>query len=394
MEARLVIDARKLCDGGIGVYIRNLIDGLVALKASGEIVANITLLCFPPRPDTELDQLIQSWLPEVEVVFETAKKYSLKEYFLMPRRQSELLSRCDLYHSPHYTLPFGIPSAKVVTIHDAIHVTHPQTFLHRIIGRRLIASALKRSSAVVTVSQYSSDQIKRLFSYSRDIYITPNAPQPEIRNIALPREKNGFCLYIGNAKRHKGLDKLIQAWQVLEHEESLERVPNLVVVAPHVTPKQKAIIRDSAHMMLLSWCPSDELNRLYNSAQAVLMPSAEEGFGLPVLEALLCGTPVVSSPLESVKEYFGDSVWYSDTFSSESFARAVVEMLTNETDRVARTQKGLELVSDFGKEQFARATALCYQQVLDERYQLDAQTDEAPLVFSPKARENWGLRVA
>jgi glycosyltransferase involved in cell wall biosynthesis len=391
MEARLVIDARKLCDGGIGVYTRNLIDGLVALKSTGELVANISLLCYAPRPDTELEQLIQSWLPNVEVVFETAGRYSLREYFLLPRTQKDLFARSDLYHCPHYTLPFGVPTARVVTIHDAIHVTHPQTFLHKLIGARLISSALRRASAILTVSQYSAEQLKRLFSYKGEIFVTPNAAQPEIRNIAIKREKNGFCLFVGNAKPHKGLDKVIRAWQILEHDSRLERLPNLVVVAPQVTPKQKAIIRDSSHMMLLSWCPTEELNRLYNSAQAVLMPSAEEGFGLPVLEALLCGTPVVSSPLESVKEYFGDSVWYSEDFSAESFAQAVGEMLLDEAQRAQKSEKGLTIAAAFGKEQFARATALCYQRAIDSHFE---NADSVPQVFSPSVREQWSLQVA
>lgn len=378
-KAQIVIDARKLGDGGIGVYIENLVDGLVSLKNSGELVADFVLLCEPSLTEAWR----KHWQGKVSVVSEISAKYSLSEYFFMPLRQKKLLSESHLYHSPHYTLPFGLGVPAVVTVHDIIHVSHPQSFSHKHIGKALIASAVKRAALVLTVSNYSAERIKEFFQCETQIAVTANAAQSDIKSIDISAHKKqqSYCLFVGNSKPHKGLDMLIESWKILD-EKLGSQLPDLVIVSKQVTESQKLAIARSSKTMLLKDCSVSELSRFYNLADALLIPSTEEGFGLPVLEAFLCETAVVSTPLESVKEYFNESVWYSENYTAKSFAAAVAKMLFSGEQGRIKIEQGHAIALGFSKEKMARATADCYVNVLHSFH-----GENAPRVFAELGKD-------
>ncbi len=315
---RLVLDARKIEDGGIGTYIQNLICGLVQ------------------RPEIELSLIVRSagavsrfnLAPAVRLIEHAAASYSLEEMFLMARGVN--WADYDLYHSPHYTLPYGIKIPTVVTIHDLIHLQYPEKNYHRLIAKPLILSALKRGDRILTVSAATYRDLCALLGPAsklcRKIQVVPNAVDPFFTENPIERElsiqhvayrfglRGQFLLgVLSNAKPHKGITDLLQAFARLR--EYTRQIPSLkssrelklVLVGQG---SEGLVFRDNLleeagavpGVHLLGQVSRDDLLHLYSAARALVVPSLAEGFCLPVIEAQALGTPVIARPVPAVLE--------------------------------------------------------------------------------------------
>ncbi len=354
---RLIIDARKLGDGGIGVYLENLLRGLAKLCKPQEIL--LTVLVEPSRLErgsiegesTDANLVLEELRGVAQLVPDAVGKYSFGEYLVRFRHAQLFRSGPVVFHAPHYTLPFltapfttGFflrqrPVAKtvaaVVTIHDAIHVTHPDSVFHRIVGRTLIASAVGRAARVITVSNASRNVLVELVpSAAKKIVVIPNAlregirkrPEEEVSRFygayGLPR---GALLFIGVNRPHKGFGRLLRAWSLLP--ESFR--PPLIVVGSRFEETQNRLSQEGLdnQIRFLSSVDTQSLSLLYSGARALVLPSDVEGFGLPALEALACGAPVVSTPLPSVTEITQGLSWTAPDFTAEAFSAVLLELL-------------------------------------------------------------------
>lgn len=383
-QHRVVLDARKLGDAGIGVYIENMLEGFLALQQREYSPFVFSLLVHPklknPRTPQEdgARKLLDRWGARVEVAYETAGNYSLAEYFLLTRRQRELLSGAALYHSPHYILPYGLKIPSVVTIHDAIHVNYPETVLHRPIATRLIRSAVARANHVITVSGASLARIVHLVgSTSTPFTVVPNAlrrgigPLPAAavsqflgeRNLPVP-----YLLFVGSDRRHKGFSELLGAWRELErNRKGKGAVPTLVAVGRRFSKRRASDFGVDNRVRFFGETSRSELNFLYNGASAVIVPSFEEGFGLVALEALACGVPLICSPEASLRELAGNAAWYADDFTPTALAQAVLGCAKNWELREAKIAEGRSRAADFEREEVARQTLAVYREVLRGR---------------------------
>ncbi|HEX9406129.1 MAG TPA: glycosyltransferase, partial [Thermoanaerobaculia bacterium] len=187
---RIGIDCRKIADFGIGTYIRGLLRALTNLGGE-EYVA------FGPRE-------IATFLPAgIEHAVIDAPKYSLRELFVIGRN-----ARIDLFHAPHYVVPFvGVPF--VVTIHDLIHLHHRNP-IKRAYARSMIGRAVRKSRAVMTVSDAVRSEIAAVFGHGDKISVTPNGVDP-VFTPAGPKAEGHYFLFVGNDKPHKNVDRLVEA---------------------------------------------------------------------------------------------------------------------------------------------------------------------------------------
>jgi len=394
---RLLVDARKLGDGGIGVYIENLVDGLLALKDQGLVDLSLSLLlsdaffeagnqsAFSTHFRTNgLGSVCQAakirWLDKVQFLREPSKKYSLQEYFLLPLRQRHALSQHDLFHSPHFTLPYFLGIPAVVTIHDIIHLSHPEKFYHRPMGHWMIRSALRRADHIITVSDYSARHLQNLSrTLQTPVSVVPNAfrpalsrrPSEEVQNY-LKREfvTREYCLYIGSERPHKGFGDLLDAWTEFGRSCTLPRCPDLIVVGKHFSAS-----RDRVHERKLDGVIRffgevniEKLALLYSGASAVLVPSRAEGFGLPALEGMGAGVPVVCASIPSLHEVCGDAGYYVEkgngVSSGAKYARVISEALSNRELAAQRVAAGLHRAEEFSIENCAKKTWHVYEKVL------------------------------
>jgi glycosyltransferase involved in cell wall biosynthesis len=350
---RIAIDARKLHDFGIGTYIRNLLRGLAKIDKTTEYV----LLCNPE------DSSVAGELgPNFRAVPEPAGHYSITEQVSIPIAVKR--ARVDLFHAPHYVLPALTPGPTVVTIHDCIHLMFPQYLRHRMgyaYARASIWTAAHKSDRIFTVSEQSKRDILKFFKVPPEkIVVTPNAiddrfgitPSDEL--VMQTRERyqlsNPYILYVGNIKPHKNLERLIEAFHCVRAQGRSEL--ELLIIGDEISKLQtlrRAVHRHGLHRYVrFHGHVSDQtLAVLYRLASVFVFPSLYEGFGLPPLEAMASGTPVVTSNVSSLPEVVGDAAVLVDPYSSDAIAQGILEVLRSSHLRARLREKGYARVQEY-----------------------------------------------
>jgi glycosyltransferase involved in cell wall biosynthesis len=363
---RIGIDARKLHDFGIGTYIRNLLLHLARLDRQTDFV----LLCRPEDRDT-LASVGENFRP----VPEWAGNYSIAEQFRIPlalRREG-----VTLFHAPHYVLPPLISCRSVVTIHDCIHLMFPQYLPNRlahVYARVSISLAARRATRVLTVSESSKRDILRFVDAPPDkidviynAYDERFAVEPREEDVIRVRERyqlhDEFVLYAGNVKPHKNLGRLIEAFNVVRGR-GLDRL-KLVIIGDEISKYaalRRAVHRHQLHkyVRFLGYLPQETLAVLYRLAGVFVFPSLYEGFGLPPLEAMASGTPVVVSNASSLPEVTGDAAILVDPYEPRAIADGIHRVLTDETLRRELRQRGLARARQFSWETSVRRVREIY----------------------------------
>jgi glycosyltransferase involved in cell wall biosynthesis len=327
----LLLDGRKLGDGGIGVYIENIVLGLLPRSD-----VNLTVISSERKAQNV------AWHDQVSWIHDEAKQYSLDEMFLLARRID--WKAFDLYHAPHFTLPFGIPIPSVVTIHDLIHIDYPESFYYPGIARRLIRSAVRRATAVLAVSNATKCAVEALTGVeSSKVSVIPNAIPPFLEQneqavsvSTLVREclvkQPFFVAVLSNLKPHKGALDLLLAYQQASREfekaYSERTFPNLLLVGYGARDIERdtdlhQLAQETKGVTVIGAVSPAELTQLYRAAQAVVVPSIAEGFCLPALEAQSVGAQVVCRPVPALVELVTQSDLVAADLSRESFAEVL-----------------------------------------------------------------------
>ncbi|HZM60740.1 MAG TPA: glycosyltransferase family 1 protein [Vicinamibacterales bacterium] len=386
---RVAIDARKLHDFGIGTYIRNLLRHLARTDQDTEFV----LLCG------EADLGVAAQLgPNFRAVLEPSPNYSLREQVHVPwvlRRE-----RPNVYHAPHYVLPAGVRCPSVVTIHDCIHLMFPQYLPNRVAyayARAQMWSAARRSNCILTVSEASKRDILHLFNVAPEkIVVVYNAIDshfsvtPSEEAVARVRERyqldHRFVLYVGNIKPHKNLVRLIEAFDELRRGE-LEDL-KLLIIGDQISKLpalRRAVHRHKLHkhVRFLGYLADDQLAILYRLASVFAFPSLYEGFGLPPLEAMASGTPVVTSNVSSLPEVVGGAAVLVDPYDVDAIVDGLRRVLTNPTLAAEMRQKGIARAREFSWERSVAKTWAVYQQIAGSRANAE---DKGERVREPVSR--------
>ena len=370
---KILIDARKLGDGGIGVHIENLVDSLLNLEQFKSGTSKISLLVNPSYLDgSNTENPLSRWKGQADFYPEASAKYSFGEYFLMPLRNRALINSHDIYHSPHYTLPFFIKIPSLATVHDLIHLSHPENFYHRPIGRLLINSAAKRAKAVIFVSKASKNTFQKEFPGSAaNLRVIPNALRGglELDNMLELkefREKKGlsgdYLLFVGSDRPHKGFRELLEAVAKLK-----DRSEKLLVVGKRFSRKTAELIAKLGledRIKFLGELSHKELSLVYHSSKLVVVPSRVEGFGLVGLEGMKCGKPVVCSPIRSLEEVCGEVAFYSKGLSSDSLAEVILRVLENPDLVKEKMELGALRIELFSQEALGESMLELYNSVL------------------------------
>jgi glycosyltransferase involved in cell wall biosynthesis len=367
---RIGIDARKLHDYGIGTYIRNLLHELARIDRESEYV-------LFTRPE---DIAVAATLGEnFRAVPDRSGQYSIAEQISIPlgvRRE-----RLDLFHATHYVLPALIPSKTVVTIHDCIHLMFPEYQRHRLgyaYARAALYTAAHKSNRIFTVSEASKRDILKFFDVPPEkIVVTPNAiddrfsAQPSDEYVNDIRERyqlsHSYLLYVGNIKPHKNLERLIEAFHLVRHQGRSEL--ELLIIGDEISQIQalrRAVHKYDIHryVRFLGYVPDKTLAVLYRLASVFVFPSLYEGFGLPPLEAMASGTPVVTSNVSSLPEVVGDAAVLVDPYSAEAIAHGILTVLRSTHFRHELRERGLKRVKEFSWARSVQQVREVYGEVL------------------------------
>ena len=368
---RIAIDARKLRDYGIGTYVRNLLRHLARIDQSTEYV----VLCHG-----EDCQAIGELGDNFRAIQEQSRGYSVREQITVPldlRRE-----RVDLFHAPHYVLPPLTPCKSVVTIHDCIHLRFPQYLPNKLgyaYARGFLWMATHQSNRILTVSEASKRDILDYFRVAPEkIDVIYNgidelfSALPAEDDVANVRERyqlnDPFILYAGNIKPHKNLERTIEAFHLLRRSAQFEQV-KLLIIGKEIT--RYAALRHAVHrhklhkyVRFFGFVPDRTLAILYRLAAVFVFPSLYEGFGLPPLEAMASGTPVITSNVSSLPEVVGDAALLVDPLQPEAIADAMRRVLTDATVRNDLRIRGLARARQFSWERSIRRVREIYGEVL------------------------------
>jgi glycosyltransferase involved in cell wall biosynthesis len=369
---RIAIDARKLHDYGIGTYVRNLI---AQLAREGDDHTYV-LVC------RERDAaFVRSLGPRFEALVEGANNYSLRELFSVPWGLSR--ARADLFHAPHYVVSPLTRCPTIVTIHDCIHLRFPQYLPNRrayLYARAMMLIAARHARRILTVSQASKDDILRYLKVpASKVEVIYNALDerlaavPTEEEISRVRERfqlrAPFILYTGNIKPHKNVDRLIEAFAILRRHRAGEL--KLLIIGDDISkyPNLRRLIHRfqlHQHVRFLGFVPDATLRVLYRLAAAFVFPSLYEGFGLPPLEAMASGAPVITSNVSSLPEVVGDAALLIDPMVPADIADAMQRVLDDPALRAELIRRGCERVKAFSWERSIARTREVYAEVLAE----------------------------
>jgi glycosyltransferase involved in cell wall biosynthesis len=350
---RIGIDARKLHDFGIGTYIRNLLRGLASIDRDTEFV----LLCRPG--DIGMAKPLGE---NFRAVPERSGNYSIREQVAIPIAVKR--ERLDLFHAPHYVLPALTPGRTVVTIHDCIHLMFPQYLRNRLAypyARASMWTSAHKSDRVFTVSEQSKRDILKFFNIRPEkIVVTPNAiddrfsSPPSEELVQQTRERyqlsHAYVLYVGNIKPHKNLERLVEAFHLVRSQGRPEL--ELVIIGHEISqmqPLRRTVHKYQLHryVRFIGYVPDNTLAVFYRLASVFVFPSLYEGFGLPPLEAMACGTPVVTSNVSSLPEVVGDAALLVDPYSAEAIADGIIRVLHSAHLRCDLRARGLARAKEY-----------------------------------------------
>ena len=363
--------------GGIKTYARELIRAL-SLEYSDDVFQLLTTASRSRR--ARLDQLfeglpnitVRGFMPHVRMLGPGLSPLTAMIGRLSWMRESR---RLDLVH---LTDPYGAPALPgrfVCTIHDLFPLTRDEytgTPLRRRYGRRTRA-ILKGCLAVVTPSGYVREQLKSLFPETRcPVTVVPEAASPYFRPVNVDPASlsgygltsEGYFMYVGRLDPRKNVQRLVDAWEALPQRFRRER--RLVLVVSGAAPGGSLDALEGIEgVIVIRDVPESDLRTLYSSALALVFPSLDEGFGLPVLEAMRCGCPVITSRASCLPETAGSAALLADPADTASISDGMRKMAESEERRMEYSAAGLQRASEFSWQRTARETMRVYRKALD-----------------------------
>ncbi|MGA2877991.1 MAG: glycosyltransferase family 1 protein [Bryobacteraceae bacterium] len=394
MPLRIALDTRRVADFGIGTYIRNLVRALARVDDRNQYQLITTERVVPEFSDLP---------PNFETaIFPGANKGGTAQRGLAQIHYGLFLRKleADLFHIPLNAVPLLMPKPYLVTIHDMSTLLFASQLGFRNRLRRFyLRRGLLRADRVMAVSMATCRDVESVLgipaSRMRVVY---NAPDPTFHAPSAPAmarvhgEEFGyppgfpteiqrvldryrihypFLLYVGRTNPQKNIPRLVEAFAVLRGEiqdHPMYRDLRLLIIGDEISrypALRHAVIHSRVEdtVRFLGFVPIDTLRAFYQAASAFVFPSLYEGFGLPPLEAMACGTPVVCSSVSSLPEVVGDAAEIVNPENVFDIARGMREVLLDGQRRSQLVERGFEQARRFSWERTAQQVLDAYEEI-------------------------------
>jgi glycosyltransferase involved in cell wall biosynthesis len=394
MPFRIALDTRRVADFGIGTYIRNLVRALARVDDRNRYVLITTgqpvpeFFDLPPNFET-------AFFPGAKNKGATPSSLAQIRYGLFLRKLE-----ADLFHIPLNAVPLLMPKPYLVTIHDmstllfASQLGYRNRLRHFYLRRGLI-----RADRVMAVSMATCRDVEAVLGIPANrMRVVYNAPDPIFQAPGHPAagRVNGeefgyasgypaeiqrvldryrihypFLLYVGRTNPQKNIPRLVEAFAVLRGEiqdHPIYRDLRLLIIGDEISrypALRHAVIQSRVEdtVRFLGFVPIDTLRSFYQAASAFVFPSLYEGFGLPPLEAMACGTPVVCSSVSSLPEVVGDAAEIVNPENVFDIARGMREVLLDRARRSRMVERGFEQARRFSWERTAQQVLDAYEEI-------------------------------
>lgn len=366
-EYEIGLDTRMLYNTGIGNYLKGVIQSWDERSVQAP-----ALTLFGPA---------DNWTSKLKfktVPFDS-KIYSIREQACYLSR----VKQCRLWHAPHYNIPFLKPNyvKLVVTVHDLIHWVFKNQFYSKL-QQQYVSVMMRRvvqtSDHIIAVSNKTRDDLIQYFKADgKKISVIYEAARPifkkieDASRIKQARERHGipekYFLFVGSLKPHKNILWLTRVFKRLRREGKIRAFLVLAGKKDRVYPagyEELSRLQDGDGILHRPFIYDDDLVALYNGTLSLVHPSLYEGFGLTLLEAMKCGTPVIASRVASIPEVTGDAAILFDSMDELQLEKALVQMESHETLRSRYIEKGFVQAAKFNWDQTAEQTAEVYERVL------------------------------
>jgi glycosyltransferase involved in cell wall biosynthesis len=369
---RIGLDARMIEHTGIGRYIRNLLRGLLRIAPVNRYV----LLGRIGELKQHMGDVQAHNLDFVEAL---SPIYSLREQVEMPSKIDRL--NLDLVHIPHYNVPLVCRTRVVATIHDLNHLFIPSRELRSVVAywyaSFMLRAAVKKAAKVIVVSQNTrSEVLKHLKAPEDKVEVTYEGAEESYRplkdeaRLQAVKDKYGiagrYILYVGMIRPYKNVGGLIRAYSRLGVREGFQLAivgkkdvryyPEFMALATELGLRKEVIFT--------GYVEEEDLPYLYSGADLFVLPSYREGFGIPILEAMACGTPVVASYASSLPEVVGDAGLMVDPDDVGGLSAAMGKLLTDESLKAEMVKRGLARVKSFSWDEMALKTLATYREAI------------------------------
>ena len=372
---RIGIDIRRLGDFGVGTYIKNLVH---ALQRAESPSINYVLI----GNEGQFEKLGPLG-PNFQSKLYLRRFNSRRSHFDLPLGLRGL--RLDAFHMPHRWVPYFLPRPYVATLHDINNILFPEEEASSVperVRRHMLTRGLRRAALVIAVSEATKrDAVTHLGLSAGRIEVVHNAIDEQVGRLVTEDERvevlhryqvrGPFVLYTGRIQPHKNIPRLIEAFAVAKAE--LENRPEysdltLIVIGDQSSAfpaVRHAVMRSRVQQSVrfLGFVPVETLRCFYEAATAFLFPSLYEGFGLPPLEAMAHGTPVITSNLSSMPETVGDAAVLVNPENVFEIARGLQRVLLDKTLREQLRRRGQEQAGRFSWDQSARRVLDIYRRV-------------------------------
>lgn len=360
---------------GIGTYVRNLVSAMLAQDAQNQYV------------------LLTSGHATAEYPFPTASNVSSRG-ILIPDRYLNILwyrwhvplsatlfsGPVDIYHGPDFVLPpLSNKVRKVVTIHDLAFLEYPEYAVPALAAylKKVVPESVERADVVVTVShEVSRTLVKHFQTPAEKLTVIPNAVTPHFRRITDPillgatQHKFGLkyplVLGVGTLEPRKNHSGLIQAFHQAQQKKDGPAMLAIAGGEGWLYEETRQLVTDlklDKKVRFLGRVTAHELITLYSMADIFAFPSFFEGFGIPPLEAMACGTPVITSNTSSLPEVVGDAALLVDPHDTEALAAAMTRLLADEALREELRQKGYQQAAHYTWANAARKMLTVYNKL-------------------------------
>lgn len=338
---KLIFDCRVLSHEiytGVENYTKNIFD-----KLQNKIEINIA------KPKITNKYLSHLWM-----------------YFILPFKKGDIL------FCPSNLAPIYVPRSKklVVTIHDVAFLTYPESFSNffRIYYKLVIPIVLKMADKIITVSNYSKNEIEKYYPLSKGkievIYLGFDDSFNIIDNI----KKKNQILYVGSMNKRKNFIGVLKAFKLLNKKNYRLLIVGNFFTNFLINDDDKIILEEAKknpNIQFKSNINNTELIEVYNESKLFLFPSFYEGFGLPVLESMACGTPVICSDTSSLPEVGGEAVVYCDAYDINNIREKIELVLRDEALQKQMIKKGLNRVKNFSWEKSSKKHIEVFEKVLE-----------------------------
>jgi glycosyltransferase involved in cell wall biosynthesis len=360
----LCIDLRWIDKSGVGTYIKGIMPGIVD-RLGDVVIAGVGNI-------ERLRQFDWARAKNLRLIGCHAKPYSIAEQLQLPLA---IPSQTDLFFSPYYTIPLLYRGPLAVTVHDMSHrvveeiTSKPSKSLYAQIMYKAIR---KRAAVIFTVSGFSKSELLRLTTGHREDNIIPThlgiSDEWYGAGRLRPVRTGRYFVCVGNIKPYKNLGRLVDAYLKIRH-----LIPHdLVIIGQSEglitgeSPEFFNKLREAPDRIHLTGFVSDqELRSLVAHAEALIMPSLYEGFGLPPLEAMAAGVPAAVARAASLPEVCGQAACYFDPLQANDIANTLVALATDDSLRQGLIRKGLEWTRLFTWNACSEKTARALRGVLD-----------------------------